>query len=210
MGSTIETPEITEEHIKLARDRIKFEYGISVPKKAIPGFIEKGLELCQWVQTEMEDFSDAMTDETAEEYRKTFKDKYGKNISKSEAFRQLQGVTAFTIYKERVRLSAEMRSIVVKYKKVDYSQDILEKLKILLACLYNIKLNEAEIKRVLYRISKFIWQNVDLAKSVDTCFNDMIKFKDRENRGKSLAGLDNHEEIKKALDTILRNLKRHQ
>jgi uncharacterized protein YwqG len=209
MSSPAKTPESTEEDMKLTREKIRLEYGVSLPKKELPGFIKKVWELYRWAQTEIEDFSGSVTDEMAEKYRKTFKDKHGKDISKSEAFRQLQGVTAFTIYKERLRLSNEMRAVVVKYKKVDYNSDILEKLKKLLASYYKIDLNESELKKILRQISKYIWQHVGLIKSVESCFDDMIKFDDRDNRGKSLAGLDNHKDVKAVLDTILHDLKKH-
>lgn len=209
MNSSIKTSESGEKDIILTRDGIKSEYGVILPKKELPGFLEKVLELYKWAQIEPEDISGSLTPEMAENYKKTYKDIYGKDLSTSEAFRQLHGVTAFTIYKERARLSDEMRSIIVKYKKVNYNPDILKKLKILLAGYYGIKLNEKDLKKVLRRISKFIWQNVGLIKSVDACFDDMIKFKDRKDRSKSLAGLDNHEKVKKELNIMLHKLKQH-
>jgi hypothetical protein len=207
MNTTVEISEQNEKDIKLTRDGIKSEYGVLLPRKELPGFIEKVLDLYKWAQIEAEDISDSLTPEMAENYKKRYKDIYGKDLSTPEAFRQLRGVTAFSIYKEKTRLSNEMRSIIVKYKKVDYYPNILKKLKKLLVSYYGIKLSETDLKKVLRKISKFFWQTVDLNKSVDSCFDDMIKFKDRKDRGKSLAGLNNHKDIKEALETILHDLK---
>ena len=206
----IEIPEPTEADINQTRDRVKLEYGVLIPKKVIPEFIKLVWELYPWAKYEVGDqfYGDTISEEMAENYKKLIKDKYNKRISTSEANMQLNGVAVFTAYKEKVRISGEMRAIVVKYKKVDYNRAVLDKLKKFFDLYYGINPTEAELKKVLHYISKYIWQNEGLDKNIESYFKDMIKYKDKENRGKSLSGLDNHRRIREVLDQVKNGLKK--
>lgn len=203
----IEIPECTDENIKKTREMVKLQYGVALPKKDTPHFIELVYQLQWWVENEPEDHHGALTDDMVDDYKKLFKEKYGKDLETPEARKQLAAVVVFSAYKEKVRLTDEMRAIIVKHKKVDYNPVLLEKLSKLFDMYYRFTPTEVELKRVLRYLSKYIWQNEGLDKDVEKIFDDMIKYKGKLDRGKSLAGIDNHKTIKDQLDNIIEKSK---
>lgn len=199
----IEISEPTEEEIKQTRELAKIKFGISVPKKEVCKIVKIIKELNWWLK--LPEGPHRISEEMLSGLNKLIKKRHGKELPKSELYDEAHSLLTMVTYKEKERLADEMRIILVNHRKVDYNPELLAKLKKLFDLYYNIEPTETELKRVLYYISKHIWQEEGLGVDVSKCLDDLLFCADKEKRGKRLNGLNQHEKIRDKITEIIKN-----
>lgn len=138
----IEISETTDEQIKQTKQLVKDRFGINVPKPDLLKLIKLIKELEWWFKVTPKDSAHHIDEKMAQDMQRMFKKNYKKDISLSEGYDAARGLMVLVPYKEKQRLADEMRFILVKYKKVVYHAELIEKMDKLFQLHYGLELTK--------------------------------------------------------------------
>lgn len=206
--TTIPIEEPTDDQVKQTQQAVKEKFGIKVPKKDAYKLVKIIKELKFYCEvSEIDHYHTKVDDKPVEEFQQMMKDKYNQEISLAEAREQSQGLMVFVVFKEKDRLSKEMREILVKHREVKYEPTLLEKTAKLFKIHYNLELPEDRQKQLLHFISKNVWFEEGLDVLVEQTLDELITYVDKRKRGKRTYNGWKYSKIKQNIDWIVREQK---
>ena len=106
-------PEPTDEEIKKTQRTIMVQYGVELSRKNAVQFANLTKELSWWINLKDDSSSKAkIIDEIIVECRYTYRKKYQREMTKSEAINCAETLLSESLEKEKQRIKEEMTAII--------------------------------------------------------------------------------------------------
>jgi hypothetical protein len=164
-------------------------------------------ELEPWLRPDKDPVSPRkITEEMAIEFKELLKKVRGVDISVAQAHDEARGLFVITAYKEKERISKEMRAIMVTHTQIPRNTDVEDKILKLFKLHYDVELTESQIGQVAQYLTRVIWYEKGFDESLEKALDDLISYADKRKRGKRVNGLNLHNELRKALDETMGRL----
>ena len=204
----LDLPEPSEEQIEIAKKMAKEKCGVVVPKTEAKKLAKLISEMDWWfkVEPKTSDPTAKVSEERIAELKDLFAKEYKREITMAEAQNLASGLLLLMPYQEKQRLSDEIRAILVTHKKVVPDIAVEKKVTELFKQEYGIDLTGDQLWQVIQFLSKTLWHEEGLDKSLDKCLADLMKIADKRKRGKRISGVDLHEKVMKAIETTVKKL----
>jgi hypothetical protein len=204
----LEISKPTEEEIKQTIKLVKDKSDIDIPKSDAIKLAKLIKEMEWWMKTDNESGSPKqVTEKMTMEFKELIKSDYGKDITKDEAYNGARGLLLLVPIQEKQRIADEIRAILVTRRKVLRDPRVSEKTAKLLKLHYGIELNNNQIEQLIQYLSRKVWYEEGLDESLEKCLDDLLLYADKRNRGKLVNGIELHNEIRKAIDLAVNDLK---
>lgn len=204
-------PEIskpTEEEIIQTKEMVKNKYDIIIPKSDTIKLVKLIKELDWWIKVDKGPTSPKhITEEMAIEFKELMKKTLDKEITIAEAYKDARSLLVIVPFKEKQRITDEIRAILVTHREVLRDPITTEKTAKLLRFHYNIELNNDQLEQLIQYLSKKVWYEEGLGASLEKCLDDLMIYADKRKRGKRVNGLNLHNKIRQAFDQAIKDLK---
>jgi len=201
------TIEPTKEELEQTKKMLKDKYDLVVPKPDLIRLVNLIKELEPWLRSDKASTSPTkISEEMAIEFKDLLKSARGVDISVTEAYEEARGLFVITAYKEKERISKEMRAIMVTHTQITRNTDVEDKILKLFKLHYDVELTENQIGQVAQYLTRVLWYEKGFDESLEKALNDLISYADKRKRGKKVNGLNLHNELRKALDETMGRL----
>jgi len=201
------TIEPTKEELEQTKKMLKDKYDLVVPKPDLIRLINLIKELEPWLRPDKDPVSPRkITEEMAMEFRELLKAVRGIDIPIAEAYDEARSLLVITAYKEKERISREMRAIMVTHTQIPRNTDVENKILKLFKLHYDVELTESQIGQVTQYLTRVLWYEKGFDESLEKDLNDLLIYIDKRKRGKRVNGLNLHNELRKALDETMGRL----
>lgn len=203
-----EVSEPTEEEIGQTKEMFDKKYDIVIPKADAKKLAKLIKELNWWLKVGKGPSSPSrVTEEMALEFKDLVKKVRGTEITLAEAYEEAHSLFVILPVKEKMRVSDEMRAIIVTHREVERNSIVEEKAAKLLKLHYDIELADDQLGQVVYYLTKQLWFKEGLDESLEKCLDDLLVYADKRKRGKRVNGLDLHNGTRKVIDWVMNELK---
>ncbi len=201
-------PEPTDEQIKAVAKMAKEKHGIEVPKNDARKLAALIAELSWWINLDDDSTysSRTVSDEQIAELKGLMIQEFGKEVTDPEAQKMARGLLTIVPYKEKQRLSEEIRAVLVTHREVVPNSDVEEKTAELFKLQYDIELTHDQLWQIVQFLSRTLWYEEGLDKSLGKCLDDLLVIADKQKRGKKVSGVELHEKITQAVDMTAQKL----
>lgn len=200
-------PRPTEEEISQTKKMLVKEYDIVIPKSGLIKLTALIKELGWWLSHKRNpDSPIKVTEKMAVEFKDLLKDVRGIDIPLSESYDEARSLLVITEYKEKERLSKEIRAILVTYMPIHKDKAVEEKTKKLFELQYGTTLTQGQLEQVVQYLTRNLWFEEGLDQSLEKCLDDLLTFSDKQKWGKRTNGINSHDEIRRALDEAMGKL----
>jgi len=201
------TIEPTKEELDQTKKMLKDKYDLVVPKPDLIRLVNLIKELEQWLRPDKAPSSPRkITEEMAMEFRGLLMAVRGIDIPVAEAYDEARSLLVITAYKEKERISREMRAIMVTHIQIPRNTDVEDKISKLFKLHYDVELTESQIGQVAQYLTKVLWYEKGFDVSLGKDLDDLLIYADKRKRGKRINGLNLHNELRKALDETMGRL----
>lgn len=204
-------PEITEptdEEVKQTKELVKSRYDIVIPKPDALKLSRLIKELDWWIKVDKKPATPRhITEEAAISLKDLIEMSTVKEITLSEAYDKARGLLVIVPFKEKQRISDEIRAILVTHREVKRNQSELEKTFKLFELHYGVNLAEDQLEQIIPYLSKKLWYEEGIDGSLEKCLDDLLIYADKRKRGKRISGIKTHDKIRQAFDLIVKDLK---
>lgn len=183
------------------------KYDVVIPKTELVKMVNLIEELNYWLSHKRDSASPIrVTEKMAVEFKELLKEVRGIDIPVAEAYDEARSLLVITEYKEKERISREIRAIIVTHRPISRDQIVEEKTAKLYKLHYGIDLSASQIDQVTQYLTRIVWFEVGLDESLEKCLDDLLIYADKRKRGKRVNGLNLHNELRKALDEAMGRL----
>jgi len=200
-------PEITEptdEELEQTKKMMKDKYYIIIPKPELVKMVNLIKELDWWITHDKGPASPRrITEEMAIEFKELPKKVRGIDIPVSEAYDEARSLLVMTAYKEKERISKEMRAIMVTYTRIPYNQVVEEKTGKLFQLHYGVELTKDQLGQVVQYLTRNLWYEEGFQASLEKCIDDLLVYADKRKRGKRVNAIKLHDNLRKNIDEAM-------
>jgi hypothetical protein len=123
----MELSKPTEEELSQTKQMVKDKYDFVISKSDLIKLVQLIKELNYWLEMDKSKSPRRVTEEMALELKDLAKDVKGEDISLSEAYDEARSLLTLVPYKEKERISKEIRGIIVTGRPVPYSPEVQDK-----------------------------------------------------------------------------------
>ena len=199
--------EPTKEELDQTKKMLKDKYDLVVPKSDLIRLVNLIKELEPWLRPDKDPASPRkISEEMAIEFKELLKKVRGVDISVAQAHDEARGLFVITAYKEKERISKEMRAIMVTHTQIPRNTDVEDKISKLFKLHYDVELTESQIGQVAQYLTRVLWYEKGLDESLEKALDDLVSYADKRKRGKRINGLNLHNELRKAIDETMGRL----
>jgi len=199
-------PEPTNEEIELLQKKMAKEQNIDMPKAEAAKIVNLVKELDWWLEREKNKPTVRVTEEMAIEFQELVEKKHGKEIPLSEAYDEARSLLVFTEYKEKERLTKEIRAIMVTYAPIPHSQSTEEKLAKLFKLQYELDLTKDQQSQIVQFLTRNLWYEEGFNTLLEKYLDDLLLYADKVKRGKRTNGIDSHNKLRQLMDEAMGRL----
>jgi|GEM_PF-1418800 len=203
----LDLPDPTEEEIRQTRKKIEEDFDTVIPGPDLVRIVQLTKELNWWIEADKgSGCPKRVTEEMAIEFKELLKKVRGIDIPLSEAYDEARSLLTIAPVTEKMRLSAEIRAIIVTHRPIERFTAIEDKTLKIFKMQYGLTLSEDRLVQVVSYLTRMFWYKEGLSESLETCLDDLLLFADKQKRGKRTNGIDSHDDMRKAMDEIMGRL----
>ena len=161
------------------------KYDVVIPKAELVEMVNLIKELNYWLSHKRDPASPIrVTEEMAVEFKELLKEVRGIDIPVAEAYDEARSLLVITEYKEKERISREIRAIIVTHRPIPRDQIVEDKAAKLFKLHYGVDLSASQINQVVQYLTRIAWFEVGLDESLEKCLDDLLIYADKRKRGK--------------------------
>jgi len=199
--------EPTAEELEQTKKMLLDKYDVVIPKPELVKIVSSIKELNWWLERKRDPNTPIkITEKAAIEFKDLLREVRGIDIPVTEAYDEARSLLVMTEYKEKERLSKEIRAILVTHMPIPKDEAIEEKTKKLFALQYGTELTQSQVEQIVQYLTRVLWYEDGLDKSLGKCLDDLLIYADKVKRGKRTNGIDSHDKMRKALDDVMGRL----
>ncbi len=200
-------PKPTKEELEQIKKVLFEKYDVVIPKLDLIMIIDLIKELNWWLKSKQSsNDSIIISEETAIEFRDLVKQVRGEEISLADACEEAKTSLVMTEYKEKERISKEIRAILVARMPIPYDLAVEGEIVNLFKLQYDAILTRSQLEQVIQYLTRVLWLEEGLDASLGKCLADLLIYSDKLKRGKRVNGLKLHDELRKAIDVAVGRL----
>lgn len=199
MNITPNLPEPTEAEIKQTKQLIKDKYDTVLPESELVKLVSLINELEWWQKTDAKPGSPReFSEDQLADLKELLAESGSQDLSPAAVRDHAHTLLVLVPAKEKQRLAAEIRGILVEHRPVPYEPVVAEKTVALLKARYDATLTDEQMEQLVPLLARTLWYSEGLDTSLEKCLDDLMRRKDSEL----------HKEVSKTLDSAITKLKK--
>lgn len=200
-------PKPTKEQMDQTQKMLLDKYDVVIPKTDLVKIVSLIKELNWWLERKRDpNMPIKITEKAAIEFKDLLKEVRGIDIPVAEAYDEARSLLVITEYKEKERISREIRAIIVTHRPISRDQIVEEKTAKLFKLHFGVDLSASQIWQVVQYLTRIVWFEIGLDESLEKCLDDLLVYADKRKRGKKVNSLKLHNELRKAADEAIGKL----
>jgi hypothetical protein len=199
--------EVTDEEVNQVISLAEDKYDIKLPK-ADGIKMARLIKKLDWWQNAVSGKASVrpITDKMALDLIDLLRKDTGKEYSLKEARESASVLLTATPFLEKKRIANEIRGILVKHRPIVKDPVVTEKTADLLVKHYKVELAEDQLEQLIQFVTRKLWFEEGLESSMSDCLDDLLKYVDKQSRGKQASGFELHDQIRQTFDQAISKL----
>ncbi len=199
--------EPTELEIIQTKKLIKDKYDIVMPDTETGRLVTLIKELEWWQKASAKsDSPRQFREEQLDDLRDLLEQSGSQSLSRSDLRNHATSLLALVPMKEKQRVAAEIRGILVEHRPVPFEPTVSVKTVELLKTHYDVTLTDEQLEQVIPFLTRKLWYEVGLESSLEECLDDLILYTNKRKRGERIKDAMLHDAVRQALDLTVSKL----